>query len=807
MTNFKPFIFVFFCSLLLLLGKATAADVAQSVSGPSSVYPQQVFDVTVQYQADANRQVSVYLFNTSNWQLHGSASVQVAAGSGSVTLQVPVNNPPVGTDYQWTGKVEELNGNQLSQTSQWCQVLFAPTTGEVEVTVDLSNPTGRKVNKRVMGLNLFQAFKPSVSGANGSADYKQNLAAMKPSHVRFHSWEMVRPGTSGTWVDSNGNWDFAKVNDVLSNAISFDTEVLINIPWPPEEKGWLNADGTLNVAHYLDFALWCAELVDYVNNTMQLNVRYWELTNERDGVYYGNCAELGKIFNLIAAECKKVDPNILTGGPAFEKPFAEHIQNVRDFMETTKETVDFISYHSYHLSGEFDHQQIFNAGNWGWVTNMMRGEWENISSRKIEFHHNEYNISADMRTIPDRVNEASMVFDAMMMVSLMNAGADVADAWNESDGWFGKLEGNGSFSRRPSSYLFEMLNKEFDQANIVSTNSSNDSKIVTLSGYGNGRMQLLLINRSEAEQQVTVSINGLDGQPVGSQVEVSRCIQSGGLQHTDVDYTTVSTGDGYVSKAYEVTLLTFDIGGGSASDYHFYSESGDEFQQENGFNSQYAMTVSSKSDGAPEGNNYLQLETNAHYANYAFKFPSTVNKSDWNQGHSLSFQLKSTVNYELKVFQGDGQSDKVNLSSYASLSGNWEQVEIPLSDFNIDYAQLKEIQFYNLWQTASPFAFDDLKVVASTNLRQFSVTSAADPADVVLVYPNPATHSLIVNAQGAAAVEVLGIYQASGIAAQNYQLLQEEGQLKVMVGQLPAGLYYLNLRIGNEKISKPFIKQ
>ncbi len=105
-------------------GGDTFIDDAISVEGPKKVEAQKRYDVKVTYEASEDRKVSVYLFNTSNWSKHGSASIHVSKGRGSVTIPVMVNYPSIGTDYQWTAKVENRStGDQLDQVSTWCQVI------------------------------------------------------------------------------------------------------------------------------------------------------------------------------------------------------------------------------------------------------------------------------------------------------------------------------------------------------------------------------------------------------------------------------------------------------------------------------------------------------------------------------------------------------------------------------------------------------------------------------------------------------------------------------------------------------------
>ncbi|NJM16466.1 MAG: hypothetical protein HC896_14780 [Bacteroidales bacterium] len=351
-------------------------------------------------------------------------------------------------------------------------------------------------------------------------------------HIRYHSWEMIGTGVNG-WLNASGDWDAAKINNAMSGAYTFNPEILINIPWPPDSKGWLNTDGTLKTANYGDFANWCADLVNIVNIQQGRNVEYWEISNERDDLYNGAAMhELGVIFNEVAAAIKAVDGSVKVGGPAFARPFAEYITGIGAFMEETKNTLDFVSYHSYHLSGDPSAQTIFDNAGWGWVTDIMRAEWANHSARDIEFHHNEFNIKATGSSFEPMTNEVSMVFDALMIMSSMRSGADVLDAWNESDGWYGKIGNTYSdYARRPSSYLYENLNKNMmDASDIVNSSSNGSSKIVELISKNGSTVQILIANRSEATQTVTFTFNNLtvDG---STSVTINESTLAGALTH------------------------------------------------------------------------------------------------------------------------------------------------------------------------------------------------------------------------------------------------------------------------------------
>ena len=131
-----------FAFLLTSMSLLKGADDAISVTATSNVYAGQTYPVTVEYSADATRQISAYLFNTNTWVIYGSATTTVSEGSGSVTLNVTVTNPPEGTSYQWTGKVEDIDRTQIDQVSQWCQVLFTPSSSDVTVTADFTTLQG-----------------------------------------------------------------------------------------------------------------------------------------------------------------------------------------------------------------------------------------------------------------------------------------------------------------------------------------------------------------------------------------------------------------------------------------------------------------------------------------------------------------------------------------------------------------------------------------------------------------------------------------------------------------------------------------
>ena len=558
MSRTITYFFLFFLGTFWHLNAQT--DNAISVTGETNLSAGKTYAVSVKYSASQTRDIAVYLFNTTTWSIYGSARTTVTAGSGTVNLNVSVSNPTVGTNYQWTGKVESVGTQtQLDQVSQWCQVVVAPTSN-ITINADFTNPTGKNIHKKQFGLNLFQAFNPAVAGNPGNATYKTNMIATHPSHVRYHSWEMIGTGAN-SWVKSDGDWDAAKINNAMTGANSWNPEVLINIPWFPTSKNWGDANGKLKTGNYTDFANWCAQLVQIINIQQGRNVKYWEITNERDVIYNGSCTELGNIFNQVAAAMKAVDPTIKVGGPAFAQPFAEHVNNIDDFMEASKNTVDFISYHSYITDQNLPNQDIFD-NTWGWITGIIKEAWSRHSTRTIEFHHNEYNISYNP-PMTAMTTEAGMVFDALMMVSMIENGADVADAWNEADGWYGKLD--YFYNRRPASYLYENLNKNYNEAPVYTSTTTDSKKIMELASKSGNTVQMLIINRAEADQKVKFVFNGLGNLSGTTPVTITESTKLDTLVTKNTTVDALITGEGYLSQAFAVSLITFVNDAGTLS--------------------------------------------------------------------------------------------------------------------------------------------------------------------------------------------------------------------------------------------------
>ncbi len=425
------------------------------------------------------------------------------------------------------------------------------------VRVPWNKLTGTTATSLNYGLNGFQAFNPDVAGNPGNEAYKTNVASMRPGIIRYHNVQMLNDSRQDPygWVISPNQadyrWDNGKIANALHDSYSFRPAVMINIPsWP---KAMDDGTGKLRPQDYDKFAKFCADLVRIVNGDLKKSVKYWEITNEKDGVYGNNMAELGRIHSRVAQAMKKVDPTIKVGGPAFTSIYPS--DRLDAFLTTAAPSLDFISYHSYSTGSKTDTpKQLWDsAAGLGNYTTQIKQSLAKYPTRTIETFHDEFNISY---AAPDErmTNQISAVYDALALISITNSGATGSMAWNESDGWYGKLDNQwGAWSRRPASYVYQMFNSHL-RGTIVAAKSTEPTNVTTYAVKNPTEYSVALVNRSQVNQTVPITFTSWDT-PV-SQSDRVTIYAVGPSGYSTTDSTIAQIEAGYLIPANTVTVIT-----------------------------------------------------------------------------------------------------------------------------------------------------------------------------------------------------------------------------------------------------------
>jgi Glycosyl hydrolases family 39 len=428
-------------------------------------------------------------------------------------------------------------------------------TAPIGIQVNWQQPTGITATSLNYGLNVFQAFDPKTAGRQGNALYQANVESIRPGLIRYHNMQMIQDSTKTTsgWVMNPGGadyrWDRNKIQQAMVGAYRFNPTVMINIPgWP----SYLDRNGKLNPDRYEEFAKFCADLVRIVNLEQKEGVKYWEVTNEKDSVYGADMAELGKIYAIAAREMKQVDPTIKVGGPAFMSGYDN--AKVSAFLNTAYADLDFMSYHTYSIGKEATSVDAIwqSAAGLGSATQAVRRSLSRYSGRSIELFHSEFNISY---TPPDprMMTEISAIYDALALVAITNSGATGSAAWNESDGWYGKMANQwGNWQKRPAAYVHQLFNSQL-QGKVMASSSSQPNLVTSFAVANQERSSIALINRSGQDQLVNVQSSGLN--TYKGKLFTAYQVDQLGMTTTAVEVDRLSA---YRLPANTVTVLTLN---------------------------------------------------------------------------------------------------------------------------------------------------------------------------------------------------------------------------------------------------------
>ncbi len=427
-------------------------------------------------------------------------------------------------------------------------LVLAHRAGAQTVVVDWGKPTGRQATARQFGLNLFQGPRPDVAGTPGNASYKSGLVMMQPGLVRLHHAGLIQDSkTSSGWVvnpsGADYHWDEQKIRAALTGHPLRGAVWIMDITRWPAFLG----PGTqpLAAAQIPAFTAFAAALVQIVNVNLKFGVRYFEVLNENEAVYKDKPAAWAALVVAASVAMKAVDPTIKVGGPGFANPWGA---SVEPFIKAAAADLDFISYHTYSTGDQKGTpDDLFNsAAGLGGIAGRIRGFIAKATTRPVEIFHDEYNISYAPPD-PRMTNGVGAVFDALAMMSFVNADVSGACAWNEADGWYGKLD--SSFRPRPAAHVFRLFNA-FVPGAVMSAVSTAPNEVSALATVKEGQLSLVLVNRVAEARSVKVSFaaktpNG----PGWKSYQVSR----DGFSVTDLKEEAAGIGVGL--PAQSVTVL------------------------------------------------------------------------------------------------------------------------------------------------------------------------------------------------------------------------------------------------------------
>ena len=445
-----------------------------------------------------------------------------------------------------------------------------PPALPVTVTIDWKMVEGSTTSG--FGLNAFQGFRPDSAN---DWTYQSNMSFMNPGFIRFHNGSAMEDArTSDGLIDTaRRTWDIGKVQAGLAASISTfgsdQPQRMLNIPtWP----AWMDAnnDGFLDRDQVNNFAQLCADLVKIVNVDLRLNVKYWEVTNEKDDQYFtqfrtnggwgglkdasqpDRLNELVDIYNAAAVAMKRADPTIMVGGPALAR--ADLQPFYIPFIQGTVNNLDFFTYHVYATgSASTPDADVYKSTEViGSHTASIVQALKNASpNRYIPAMLDEYNISWTWETRDPRMtNHKGVVFDALSIARALKNGAAATFAWNEKDGIYGKMDDQKQL--RPAGTFFHLVNTFLEGDRVAST-TTHESAVTTLAVKNDALQQksYMIINHSSNPQRIQVNFTGW--QPAQQRLD-EYSLSASGYTAKSLRWDDIS--QGMIVPADSVTLVT-----------------------------------------------------------------------------------------------------------------------------------------------------------------------------------------------------------------------------------------------------------
>ncbi len=349
-----------------------------------------------------------------------------------------------------------------------------------------------------------------ITSPEAAADrvYQSRLAELGINLIRIHY-----AGLCDRWANpATKTWDEAKIKAGYDASYPQKPTIIQNIPgWPK----WMtrNPDGLLDPSEYDNYATFCAQLVEILNQRQQRKIVYWEPLNEQDVPYQkaGKLDELWKIYNKVAIAMKVKDPQIKIGGPTltWDEP-----SRLGAFLQACRPNVDFISWHRYgsgDASESTDKLMSYTPNYRTQVQEFRKVARQYIPDRSVPLLLGEYNINYNWQSGEKRQNTyVGAVWFASVLKHLADAGIDMATSWHLKDGVFGLIDPSNNL--RPAATVFAWGIK-YLTGKVIRTETDHPFVEAIAVLQGDGARSLLLINKSAGLTKLTVELTPEISQP------------------------------------------------------------------------------------------------------------------------------------------------------------------------------------------------------------------------------------------------------------------------------------------------------
>ncbi len=367
---------------------------------------------------------------------------------------------------------------------------------DINLDIDWNNPV-KAIPVHAYGVNSPANFIPSYSNEN---IFMANLGQItqKKGLIRLHGWGMIDESSPESWL-LNGQWDSTKIQQALTPLVQQGYEVMINIP-----SGPMGEDDYQNPQQFAQF---CADLVKIVNVDYQLNIKYWELPNEREADFISpglSVAEMSTFIQMASQAMKNMDPTIKVGGPATAWINVDYLTQL---VAATPE-MDFITCHTYAGDCTNSLQEVYDNAQYAILDLSTLHQDINSITETYDFpiFLTEYNMS--YMGCPSIQSYKGALYDALLMTQSIKSGNNATCYWNVAP--YSDMSIINENVLEDNAYLYEVMNTHF-YGEMVQNTTSDSTKVLVFATKNqlSNEYAICLINRTNAPQDISIQMNGI----------------------------------------------------------------------------------------------------------------------------------------------------------------------------------------------------------------------------------------------------------------------------------------------------------
>lgn len=368
----------------------------------------------------------------------------------------------------------------------------------IEVSVDWSGTPAGMIDQMIWGVNNEQIRSPEKTA---DAGFNEFLTILNPELIRIHHSNLSTEWTNST----TRSWEVEKIKAAFQNATGYgDAKIMMNIPRWPE---WMGATNQPLAKEYEEeFIDLIAELVVMMKNEVKQEVDYWEIINEREGVYEkaGKLYDLWDLINRITERIRTIDPETKIGGPALTWANPTWINS---FLDICGSNIDFITWHNYASGSPETTTENLLFQKLDQIESNAKFIIDELKMRNLghlESFLSEYNVQWTWKPFEIRhTNNIGAVFQASLLKRIALTGVTGVSVWHLKGNAYGIIDGQNV--QRATGSLYLLGNTYLYGTIATSTVSENTLEVLPVI-MPNGNRSLLLMNKND--KTITVKDGG-----------------------------------------------------------------------------------------------------------------------------------------------------------------------------------------------------------------------------------------------------------------------------------------------------------